>query len=150
MKTNVVSGKSVPGALPPPLSHRPPGSERLDNPATPAGGCLLPSAARAAVATAAAGTAAAENTVETTHGRGTRAGGAIPVPEPAPLMVAGGIDVRDVLLPTAACPKELDAATSIPTVARTSAGKIALGRTLDAPVNIAIILARLLGPEESG
>jgi hypothetical protein len=51
---------------------------------------------------------------------------------------------------TAACPKELDAATSIPTVARTSAGKIALERTLDAPVNIAIILATLLGPEESG
>jgi hypothetical protein len=50
---------------------------------------------------------------------------------------------------TAACPKELDAATSIPAVARTSAGGIALLKILRAPVNIAVILAASLGPEGS-
>jgi hypothetical protein len=50
---------------------------------------------------------------------------------------------------TAACPNELDAAISIPTVARTSAGGIALPKAFDAPVNIAVILAISLGPEGS-
>jgi hypothetical protein len=71
-----------------------------------------------------------------------------PPPEPPPCWCPVGL-TSGMYCSTAACPKELDAATSIPTVARTSAGKIAHLATLDSPVNIAAILARSLGPEGS-
>jgi hypothetical protein len=50
---------------------------------------------------------------------------------------------------TAACPNALVAATSIPAVARTSAGKIALFKKRLSPVDIALMLAISLGPEGS-
>jgi hypothetical protein len=75
----------------------------------------------------------------------------LPPPEPPPepaLWCPVGL-TSGMYCSTAACPKELDAATSIPAVARTSAGKIALPKAFDAPVNIAVILAISLGPEGS-
>jgi hypothetical protein len=152
LKTNVVSGKSVPGAFPPLLEPPPPpGSEKLDNPAADAFFLplplppllLLPPPPLPALLPALPPDAVDGETVEEPELP------ALPPPPPEPPWWCPVGLMSGMYCSTAAWPNELDAATSIPTVARTSAGKIARRKTLDAPVNIAIILARSLGPEGS-
>ena len=88
MKTNVVSGKSVPGAFPPLLEPPSTGSEKLDNPATPAAPAFFCSAATGAVATAAAAAGAAAGRVESSRS-GTRAAGAATTPGGAVMLPVG-------------------------------------------------------------
>lgn len=154
MNTNVVNGKSVPGAFPPPPVPPPPPDERFDNPATAAPAAaffsalpvppvvvLLPVPLPALPPDAVDGETEAEPELPPP----------LPPPEPPPepaLWCPVGF-TSGMYCSTAACPKELDAATSIPAVARTSAGKITLLKAFDAPVDIAAILAISLGPEGS-